>query len=121
MGREVTAVDRKISRRLKALRTKRGLTQAALAERIGISYQQYQRYENGSNRITSGRLKKLADVLDVDLHVFFDARSDGNSRLSADATEIARMFERIRDESKRNYIKGLLMFYTGTYSHDRAR
>lgn len=58
-------VDLYLGRRLRALRVERGLTQQALGRAMGLSYQQMQKYETAANRISAGRLHRLADVLGV--------------------------------------------------------
>jgi transcriptional regulator with XRE-family HTH domain len=49
-----------------------GLTQQALADLIGVTYQQAHKYENGVNRIAAGRLYTIAHVLGVDVGYFFE-------------------------------------------------
>lgn len=58
-------VDLYLGRRLRALRAERGLTQQALGRAMGLSYQQMQKYETAANRISAGRLHRLAEVLGV--------------------------------------------------------
>lgn len=58
-------VDLYVGRRIRALRLERGLTQQDLARRMGMSYQQMQKYETAANRISAGRLHQLADALGV--------------------------------------------------------
>ena len=57
--------DRQIGQQIRQHRLLRRLTQARVAAQIGISYQQLQRYEDGANRISMGRLSSLAKVLNV--------------------------------------------------------
>jgi transcriptional regulator with XRE-family HTH domain len=47
------------------------LSQSELAERIGVTFQQVQKYENGTNRISVGRLTRIAKALDVSPTFFF--------------------------------------------------
>ncbi len=49
-----------------------GMTQQQVACKIGISYQQLQKYEHGRNRISAARIKHLADVLGVPVAYFFE-------------------------------------------------
>jgi transcriptional regulator with XRE-family HTH domain len=58
-------VDVVVGTRVRNARVARGLTQAALAEQLGVSFQQVQKYENGSNRISASRLVQIADTLNV--------------------------------------------------------
>jgi len=58
-----TPEDRAIGERLKQLRQAQGMSQTTLAEAIGVTFQQVQKYERGINRIGSGRLQRIAAVL----------------------------------------------------------
>ena len=54
---------------IRRLRENAGVTQEVLAERIGMSYQQIQKYERGQNRVSISRLFDIAGVVGVDPHV----------------------------------------------------
>ena len=56
-------------------RTLLGLSQGELARRVGLTFQQIQKYERGANRIGSSRLFDLARVLDVPVAYFFEDMS----------------------------------------------
>jgi transcriptional regulator with XRE-family HTH domain len=55
------------------LRVNRGVSQTALAERIGVTFQQVQKYERGANRVGASRLAEIASVLDVSVGEFFES------------------------------------------------
>src|SRR5262245_48587095 len=59
------AADVALGRRLKSLRVRRGLSQTALGEMLGISFQQIQKYERGAHRIRVSQLGRLAEALGV--------------------------------------------------------
>jgi transcriptional regulator with XRE-family HTH domain len=59
------AGDVAVGPRIRAGRRKLGLSQTELASRLGIAFQQVQKYEIGRNRISMGRLCRIADVLGV--------------------------------------------------------
>lgn len=61
---------------LKKLRKARGLSQMALAEKIGVSYQQIQKYEKGTSSLSVERLKQLAAALEAPVGVFLAAERD---------------------------------------------
>ena len=63
-----------IGSQIRAARLERGISQTELGVVIGISFQQVQKYENGSNRISAGALFELAEFLDKPLQSFFPAR-----------------------------------------------
>lgn len=63
--------DKELGQRLKALRQMKNLSQKYLAERLGISFQQLQKYENGSNRMPPDRIALSAQVLGMNINYFF--------------------------------------------------
>ncbi|MFP3546825.1 helix-turn-helix transcriptional regulator [Rhizobium sp. SIMBA_035] len=64
-------IDVALGARLKSRRRMLKLTQAALAGKLGITFQQVQKYETGANRIGSGRLQQIADILGTTPAVLF--------------------------------------------------
>jgi transcriptional regulator with XRE-family HTH domain len=67
-------IDVEVGQRIRIQRLAAGLSQSELAERIGVTFQQVQKYEKGTNRVGAGRLTKIARVLDVPVGSFFDGR-----------------------------------------------
>ena len=65
-------IDKKIGLRIKQIRKSWGLSQSELAERIGISFQQIQKYEKGSSRISVMRLQQISEALGINIAVFFE-------------------------------------------------
>ncbi len=65
-------IDKKIGLIIKQIRKSWGLSQSELAERIGISFQQVQKYEKGSTRISVMRLQQISEVLGVKITAFFE-------------------------------------------------
>jgi transcriptional regulator with XRE-family HTH domain len=72
-------IDVHVGARVRLRRTLLGLSQMKLAEAIGLTFQQVQKYESGANRVSSSRLYDLAGILDVPLAYFFDEMSAGVS------------------------------------------
>ncbi len=65
--------DMEIGRKIRALRLERGLSQSGLAEGIGLTFQQVQKYEKGTNRVSAGRLQRIAELLHVPITYFYGA------------------------------------------------
>jgi transcriptional regulator with XRE-family HTH domain len=63
--------DREIAKRLRVLRLQRNWSQAELANALGITSQQVQKYERGTNRITAGRLARIAEIFEVSVMYFY--------------------------------------------------
>ena len=70
--KRATSFDRHIGKRLRAKRSELGVSQTTLADAVGIAFQQVQKYENGTNRISAGRLWEVAKFLKVPIQEFFD-------------------------------------------------
>ena len=65
-------LDRSIGERVRMARLMKGISQGALAAELGISFQQVQKYERGTNRVSASTLLKIAEVLGVDVLYFYD-------------------------------------------------
>ncbi len=65
-------VDVHVGARLRQRRTLLGMTQPNLGDALGMSFQQVQKYEKGTNRISASRLFYLSGMLDVPVEYFFD-------------------------------------------------
>ena len=83
-GRRRDAIDALVGRNIRILRLDRGMSQTELARRVGVTFQQVQKYENGANRVGSGRLFKIGSAFGVPISSFFDgaehSASDGDAR-----------------------------------------
>ena len=64
--------DAEIGKRIRALRLERGLSQTELGNLLGVTFQQIQKYENGSNRISVHRLRLTARALEVSPSYFLE-------------------------------------------------
>ena len=65
-------VDVHVGQRLRVRRSLLGMSQEKLAESIGLTFQQIQKYERGVNRISAGRLFQFSKILDVPVGYFYD-------------------------------------------------
>jgi transcriptional regulator with XRE-family HTH domain len=63
--------DIEVGRRVRALRLERSMSQTALADRLGLTFQQVQKYEKGVNRIGAGRLQTIAEIFKVSITDLF--------------------------------------------------
>ena len=70
--RGATAVDTSVGNRVRFRRMAMNMSQSALGEAVGVTFQQVQKYEKGTNRIGAGRLSALATVLQVPVAYFFE-------------------------------------------------
>ena len=79
-------IDVEVGQRIRIQRLAAGLSQSELAERIGVTFQQVQKYEKGMNRVGAGRLTQIARVLNVPVNTFFEGR-DSIEKVAAQGVE----------------------------------
>ena len=80
--RRATAEDAAIGRTLRALRLDRGLSQSDLGRAAGVTFQQLQKYEKGTNRVSAARLARIADALNVPVTAFYGAAASAPKHAS---------------------------------------
>ena len=76
-------LDAMVGARIRMLRVDRGMSQTMLAERIGVTFQQLQKYERGANRVGANRLSQIASVLDVSVGELFESSRAGSPGLNS--------------------------------------
>lgn len=113
---EKEAVDAFVGARISLRRSALGLSQTALAQQLGISFQQVQKYETGQNRISASRLHRVATVLATSVEAFFPpvptARQPGEGGWEAlrhitatgDGRAVAAAFPLIEDRELRKSV-----------------
>lgn len=118
--RDPNFVDRHVGNRVRMRRLLVAMSQEKLGELLGITFQQVQKYEKGSNRVSASRLYQISRVLGVPVQYFFDelkdvdgpsgfAESEGADAIagalqSPDGVQIARIFSATTDPDKRKLI-----------------
>ena len=70
-GKRATSTDKNIGNRVRMRRLELRMSQQTLAKQIGITFQQVQKYENGTTAQLAARLERISEVLDVPIHFFF--------------------------------------------------
>lgn len=116
LRQKIRALDGHVGRRVRARRTQLGLSQTELAKRLGLSFQQIQKYENGGNRISAGTLGQIAAALDAPVGFFFRGldpdgpvpRPVGDGRADRMQIEVARNFARLAPRATRRAIADLV-------------
>ena len=95
-----------------------GMSQTKLAEAVGVTFQQVQKYENGVNRISASRLQQLARALGVEVEFFFAAAGASDReqlptelidvRLTSEGVRLLRSFMSIGDPIVRRRVLALV-------------
>ncbi len=112
-------IDKHIGQRVRERRIVLGLSQTVLADGLGITFQQLQKYEKGHNRIAAGRLYGCAQLLDVPPEFFFeglDASESGAPKQtrSNEALKLARAYYSIDDPAQRLHVRKLAQAIAGS-------
>ena len=111
MTKRADSVDVLVGQRVRAYRLNCGMSQTVLGKKVGVTFQQIQKYERGVNRIGSGRLKWIATILGVSVAALFGEGADGGNATVDDlltavlsqpyATRLLRAFDDIKDAQQR--------------------
>ena len=80
MPRNPTVVDQHVGARVRAARLEAGKSQTEVAESLGLTFQQVQKYEKGTNRISAGKLHELPRLFATPVQFFFDGMAGAVSR-----------------------------------------
>jgi transcriptional regulator with XRE-family HTH domain len=103
-------VDAHVGKRIRHRRWMVGMTQQQLADKVGIKFQQIQKYETGMNRVSASRLWDISDALGVTISFFFEGLAEGSAApqvagadLMADkeALELVRSYYAIPEAQRR--------------------
>ena len=112
-------IDKHVGARVRMRRTLIGMSQERLGDALGLTFQQVQKYEKGTNRIGASRLHEIGAVLGVDVEFFFEgleARSTGDrARASVseflsltDSDRLVQNFVRLDDQDARRRVTDLV-------------
>ena len=121
-SRGPTEVDRNVGEQIRRRRILLGLSQEKLADGLGITFQQVQKYERGSNRVSASRLYQVAQLMDAPIEYFFEGLDEDSKRESLGSVEgvpedmwnkketlnLLRFYYSIEDESLRDKFKDML-------------
>jgi transcriptional regulator with XRE-family HTH domain len=119
--RYANKIDEFIGEKVRNTRILLGITQSQLANKIGITFQQLQKYENGINRISAATISTLCNIFNTDIVDFFPAQKNSNNGvanepkkqipLSASNKEIVHLlelFNKIDNEQTKKRILSLV-------------
>lgn len=123
-----SSIDSYVGKRLKQRRTMMGLSQEAVAKAVGITFQQVQKYEKGSNAMNASRLFEFANFMNIPVAYFFEGIEDEiagrsvhsgfaesslqfdheNSASDRESLEMMKSFTRIKEPVIRKRLADLL-------------
>jgi transcriptional regulator with XRE-family HTH domain len=107
-------IDVHVGKRIRVRRLFLGMNQETLANALGLTFQQVQKYEGGANRVSASRLSQTAEILGVPISFFF-ANAPGNGKAGSpeetraiermerpETIELVRLYYAITDEAVRH-------------------
>lgn len=118
--RDPSEIDQLVSERIRARRNELDMSQPDLAAKAGVTFQQVQKYENGKNRVSAGRLYEIAKALGVTIQYFYESaprlshrkgvaeeqlRFDGPD--TTEELELLEAFRRIQQDDARKSVIAL--------------
>jgi transcriptional regulator with XRE-family HTH domain len=103
-----------MGKKIRLRRVEQRLSQSDLGEKLGVSFQQIQKYEKGVNRVGASRLQQIATALDIPVTFFFD--SDGKTKEvesllfldSAFSLRLLRAYSQIQDQAVQRHMVSLM-------------
>jgi transcriptional regulator with XRE-family HTH domain len=116
-----SVIDKHVGSRVRMRRMLIGMSQEKLGEALKITFQQVQKYEKGTNRISASRLQQIASVLGVTIDFFYEGATTDGTVAAPDATavlltqalaspeglQLIRSFARISDHNVRQRLADL--------------
>ncbi len=109
---QIDAIDRLIGARIQELRLAKGMSRHQLAEMIGVTHQQLQKYEKGINRISAGRLAMIAKALAKSVSYFYEDTEGENTTVPTQhqrmCIEVSRNFMRIKNANHQEAVNTLV-------------
>lgn len=103
--------DVHVGRKVREARAAKGMSQEQLGKLLGVSFQQVQKYEKGTNRIGSSRLWDISKALETPITYFFEGIEDANAdqrTLPRRTIELAKQIDSIGDDNVRNQVLNLI-------------
>ena len=119
------AIDVHVGRRVRLRRTLLGMSQEQLGDALNITFQQVQKYERGSNRISASRLWDIGQILDVPVSFFFDDMSrdtmEHSPRRMLDRVESDYEEQRVDPMARRETLELVRAYYRTENQQVRKR
>ena len=103
-------MSKEIGERIKKRRIELGISQEKLADALGVTYQQVQRYENGTNRLNVENIQLIADILSLPVSHFFASDKtlmiveEATPYLPANESNLLKYFRKIENDSSKNLV-----------------
>ncbi|MBJ6802071.1 helix-turn-helix domain-containing protein [Geomonas propionica] len=101
--------DIQIGQKIREFRLQAGVTQEKLAEELGITFQQIQKYERGVTKVNLVKLQQLAETLKIPISAFFQDGSHTAFQLNDIEKQVLAAFRKIRSETHKNSVLDIVL------------
>ncbi len=104
-------LDIHIGMKLRAIRLARGFSQQTLAKKIGLSYQQLQKYERGASKVSASRLYELANMFDISVIYLYKGlklQASSSQRILFRGMQIRKSLKAIQDKKLKQALENLI-------------
>ena len=129
--KRTTPVDALVGHNIRICRLQRRISQGELAQRIGVTFQQVQKYENGANRVSASRMTRISDALGIPLLALFEGSASAGGSEPLDlarallakphSLRIVQAFNNLRDDGMRMSILQVIEAITRRGSRPRTQ
>jgi transcriptional regulator with XRE-family HTH domain len=117
-------IDIIVGRNVRQLRARRRVSQLELGEALGLTFQQIQKYEKGTNRVSASKLHQIAVFLGVDISELFEgtgiSQFANRVELSPEAYELAISYDRLSSTAGKQALKTILNLICGQAAENAA-
>lgn len=114
-------IDRQVGANLRNIRIARGLTQQQLAQEIGLTFQQLQKYEHGKNRISASVLYEISKILEVFIEEFFaglpTSKAQSLPHITADHFALIHLY----DATPKQIRKAIIRLFEGISANRKSK
>jgi len=109
--KEARVIDAHVGQRIRGRRTELGMSQTQVADALGVTFQQVQKYERGANRVGASRLYDLSNILDRPVEYFFEgltptpkSEAEGTNLRSPETVELVNAYYKVDNPHVRRQI-----------------
>jgi transcriptional regulator with XRE-family HTH domain len=125
----MTDLDVQIGDRIRALRNEQNISQTDLADALNLTFQQVQKYEQGTNHVSAGRLADIAAFFRVPILTFYQedakpsatggrGRTKRSSGMQLECDALSRDYRRIKNPAARRQVRDLARLLAGSGGRD---
>jgi len=110
--RKTTDADVRIGKQIRTIRNLMGMSQSELGKRVGLTFQQIQKYENAKNRVSASKLEEIALALNVPVFGFYEGTTVPEMDMKG-FYRLAKSWGNLKTEKSRNMVMDFMRGLAG--------